>query len=53
MGKTTVLQSFLEKIVGSGEGNGIALIYLSIGLIGFIGCCIFRMNKNMKLLDEV
>ena len=53
MTKNTAFQSFFEAVVGKGAGNGIALLYIFIGIIGFAGCCIFRMNKNMRKLDEI
>jgi MFS family permease len=52
MKKDFVLQSHLSKIVGSSAGSGIALLYLCLGLVGFVGCCIFRFDKNLRRLDE-
>ncbi len=54
MKKSTIVQSFLKKIVGNGNGNGsgIALLYVCIGFIGFIGCCMFRLNRRMRMLDD-
>ena len=43
---------FFEKVVGSGNGSGIALLYLCIAAAGVLGCFVFRMNKDMKRLDE-
>lgn len=52
MNRTSVAQKFFVKLVGEGRGNGIALIYLFIALLGFLGCCIFRLSKNMRRLDS-
>lgn len=51
MSKVTPLQSFFSKIVGSGQGSGMALFYIVLGIGGFLGCCLFRKNENMKSLD--
>lgn len=52
MKKASIIQSYLTQIVGEGNGSGIALLYICIGIIGFIGCCIFRLNKNVMILDK-
>lgn len=51
MKESTIVQAFLSKIVGCGDGSGIAVLFISIGIIGFAGCCIFRLNKSMRTLD--
>lgn len=51
MKESTIVQAFLSKIVGYGDGSGIAVLFISIGIIGFAGCCIFRLNKSMRTLD--
>lgn len=51
--ESTIVQGFLIKIVGNGEGSGIAVLFICIGIIGFAGCCIFRLNKNMRTLDNM
>jgi predicted MFS family arabinose efflux permease len=52
MNTPSSVQQFLTNIVGSGAGSGIALIYIVIGIIGFLGCCVFRFDKDMKVLDN-
>jgi hypothetical protein len=52
MQKSATFQSILTKIVGNGSGCGIALLYICIAFIGFLGCCIFKLSKNMRRLDE-
>jgi MFS family permease len=52
MKKNTIVQEFLTKIVGTGNGSGIAVLFICIGIIGFLGCCIFRLNKSMRTLDN-
>lgn len=51
MKESTIVQAFLSNIVGYGDGSGIAVLFISIGIIGFAGCCIFRLNKSMRTLD--
>lgn len=53
MKESTIVQGFLSKIVGNGDGSGIAVLFICIGIIGFAGCCIFRLNKSMRTLDNV
>lgn len=45
-------QGLIEKLVGSGRGSGMALLYVVLGIAGFLGCCAFRRSKRMKLLDK-
>jgi DHA3 family macrolide efflux protein-like MFS transporter len=52
MGKTSTVQHFFSYIVGNGKGSGIALVYILIGLIGFLGCCLFKFDKHIKKLDD-
>jgi MFS family permease len=47
----TLLQSFLAQIVGNTNGSGIGLLFICLGVIGFLGCCIFRLSKSMRTLD--
>lgn len=42
----------LNLLVGQGKGSGIALIYVFIGILGFAGCCIFRLSKELRKLDK-
>ncbi len=42
----------LNLLVGQGKGSGIALIYIFIGILGFAGCCIFRLSKELRKLDK-
>ena len=42
----------IETLVGSGKGSGIALLYVVLGMAGFLGCCAFRKSKRLHLLDE-
>jgi MFS transporter, DHA3 family, macrolide efflux protein len=40
------------KLVGTGAGSGIALLFVFLGVAGFLGCCIFRSNRKLRRLDE-
>lgn len=51
MNKDFALRNFCTWLVGDGEGSGIALLYLCLALIGLMGCCFFRCDKNLKSLD--
>ncbi|WP_175413002.1 MFS transporter [Clostridium sp. AWRP] len=53
MKKSALIPALLAKVVGDSNGSGIALLYVCIGLIGFVGCCLFRLNKSMRKLDSV
>jgi hypothetical protein len=46
------IKHILSAIVGSGNGSGNALIYILIGLIGLLWCCLFKYDKYMKTLDD-
>lgn len=45
------LAEVLGYIVGSGKGAGMAVIFVLIGMIGFIGCCVFRASKDIRNLE--
>lgn len=48
--KTSKLRIW-KVLVGTGEGAGLGLLFLGIAFFGVFGCCIFRMNKNLRALD--
>ncbi len=48
----SMLQNQLGNLVGEGKGSGIAVLYILLGMIGFLGCCIFRFNKELRQLDD-
>ncbi|MBX4269458.1 MFS transporter [Clostridium estertheticum] len=52
MNNPSTLQRFFSYIVGNGRGSGNGLVYISIGLIGFLGCCFFKFDKHLKKLDD-
>lgn len=45
-------QNYLSILVGSGDGSGIALLYVVLGLVGFLGCCLFLINRSLNSLDK-
>lgn len=51
MNKPALIQGFLTQIVGNTKGSGIALLFICLGIIGVLGCCIFRLSKSMRTLD--
>jgi MFS family permease len=52
MRSNAVGHRLFTSLVGSGNGSGIAVLYLCIAVIGFAGCCMFRMNKQFRKLNE-
>lgn len=52
MKHNNMLTVFLSKAVGSGKGSGIAVLYVWIAALGFIGCSLFKLSKSMKNLDN-
>lgn len=50
--ETSKLQKIFQYFVGSGSGSGLALMYVFLGIIGFIGSLLFKINKNFKKLDD-
>ncbi len=50
--ETSKLQKIFQYFVGSGSGSGLALMYIFLGIIGFIGSLLFKINKNFKKLDD-
>lgn len=45
-------QEFFHYFTGEGSGSGLALMYIFLGLIGFIGSFLFKKNKNFNKLDK-
>lgn len=45
-------QEFFHYFTGEGSGSGLALMYIFLGLIGFIGSFLFKKNKNFNKLDQ-
>jgi hypothetical protein len=52
MNTTSPLQQILSRLVGKGSGAGNALIYVIIAILGFLGCCLFKADKHIKVLDD-
>jgi len=46
------LSNFFEILVGSGNGSGIALFYVCLGIVGVLGCWLFGKNKKFRMLDD-
>jgi len=51
MNHRSPLQAAMSKLVGSGKGSGIGLIFCFLGFVGFFGSLFFRANKDLKKLD--
>lgn len=45
-------QEFFHYFTGEGSGSGLALMYIFLGLIDFIGSFLFKKNKNFNKLDQ-
>lgn len=39
--------NFFNVLVGSGSGSGIALLYICLGIVGVLGCWMFRKIKSL------
>ena len=52
MKQESPVQRLLVCIVGGGNGNGIAFLYLCIAFAGVAGSIVFRRMKSMRKLDE-
>ena len=46
------LVSVLEKLVGAGNGSGMACMFLCTGLLGFLISCASYKNKEIQALNE-
>lgn len=44
-------RNIFVRIVGTGKGSGISLLFVFAGLLGIILTLLFRNNKNIKSLD--
>lgn len=42
----------LEKLVGAGNGSGMACMFLCTGMFGFIISCVSYKNKDIQALNE-
>lgn len=51
MQSDSMLAGALSKLVGSGAGSGMAVMFLCTGISGFIMCCISYRNKDIKALN--
>ena len=45
-------QDYCSIFVGTGDGSGIALLYIILGIVGFLGCCLFLKNRSLNSLDK-
>jgi MFS family permease len=52
MNSSNALALFLQKIVGSGAGSGMAVMFLCTGTLGFLTCVLWYSNKNIKSLES-
>lgn len=49
---TSKLPGLFGVLVGEGSGSGLGLLYLSIAMVGLIGCLVFRRDRNFHSLDQ-
>jgi MFS family permease len=42
----------LQKIVGTGAGSGMAIMFLCTGILGFLTSILWYVNKNIRILQE-
>lgn len=52
MHRNGLWQNYFSMLVGTGDGSGIALLYVVLGIVGFLGCCLFSLNRNLKSFDK-
>lgn len=45
-------QEIFTILTGKGNGSGLALMYIFLGIVGFVGSLLFKKNKNFQKLDE-
>jgi len=46
------LSAFLHQLVGTGNGSGMAVMFICTGTLGFISSIFFYKNKRIRSLDE-
>ena len=46
------LKKVFEKIVGTGPGSGMGLLFVIAGIVGIIMTLVFYNNRYIKLLDQ-
>lgn len=46
------LAGYLSYLVGCGPGTGMAVILVLLGIVGFVGCLLFRRSKDIRSLNE-
>ena len=52
MAEASPLQSFLTKLVGSGKGSGMAVLFLLTGLIGTVSSFLCLKDRRYHILNE-
>lgn len=50
--KSTLMKQTVGKIVGTGKGSGMAMIFLIVGIIGCLLSMIFKKSAKIKELDK-
>ena len=41
-----------QKLVGTGTGSGIGLLFVVLGLLGYVGSILFKKNKQLQKLNR-
>ncbi|WP_234122443.1 MFS transporter [Clostridium hydrogenum] len=52
MDKPSSIQNFFTHIVGNAKGDSNGLVFILIGIVGFIGCYLFKFDSHLKSLDD-
>ena len=53
LGSKSILAVFLRKLVGTGSGSGMAVMFLCTGILGSTSSILLYNNRNVKLLRDI
>lgn len=52
MKSTTIFALILQRIVGAGDGSGMAVMFLCTGILGSVTSMIWCWNKQIRKLQK-